>query len=93
MWGTRYETAASSAVDIDIGWNGNSVVEPDMDHSRGDLGAGQAGSPQTRPSTQNNPTLDPPAHRSPGGGMNRPGVSGGSGLCLYPVGTRRFRAA
>jgi hypothetical protein len=24
--------------------------------------------------------------------LNRPGVSGGFGLCLYPVGTRRFRA-
>jgi len=25
--------------------------------------------------------------------LNRPGVSGGSGRCLYPVGSRRFRAA
>jgi hypothetical protein len=26
-------------------------------------------------------------------GVNRPGVSGGFGWCLYPVGVRRFRAA
>ena len=25
--------------------------------------------------------------------VNRPGVSGGSGRCLYPVEVRRFRAA
>ena len=25
--------------------------------------------------------------------LNRPGVSGGSGWCLYPDGVRRFRAA
>ena len=30
---------------------------------------------------------------SPQVDLNRPGVSGGSGLCLYPVGMRRFRAA
>jgi hypothetical protein len=42
------------------------MVEPDMDHSCGDLEVGQAGSPPTRPSTWDETTLiGPPARVRP----------------------------